>query len=391
MRKSTVRFKKLFYPEMLGIYIAVYGIVSFIVCRTLSLKFQNIGCSFLSLFLWCIFSLSISFGALFKKVLGKKINLSGNSEKILLVLSLSIVSMLFFIQLISITKNIFLAVMLVFLAFLIPYTVFAVVENYLLSFIAGICMVLFSFSIFGIPLIEGTHLELYRNLNPLFLAGFGIALISAILLFPRRKFCFFVLAVLAIISTYRAFFACVVLCYLALYFFVKNRKTADTKYLPALLIVLFGVIVFLGMIIVKTSYSSWKLGPIETCTYRMAFTFSTFERVVNASFPFGYTLFASLSQSVPGKLICKIAYNCDSNINAGFFGIIVMDLGIFAGLIAFLIGVLLQYLFEKNKKFYSFYFATTLSFLDIGISIYYFLIATHLCLLGAVLKNEGSS
>lgn len=391
MRKSTVRFKKPFYPEMLGIYIAVYGIVSFVVCRALSSSFQNITCSFLSLFLWCIFSLLIFFGAFLKKALGKRINLSGNIEKILLVLSLSIISVLFFIQMLSVTKNVFLAVMLAFLTLLIPYAIFTTAKNYLLCFIAGTCMVLFSFSIFGIPLVEGAHLELYRNLNPLFLAGFGIALISAILLFPRRKFCFFVLAVLAIISTYRAFFACVILCYLALYFFVEKRKTATTKYLPVLLIVLFVVISFLGMIIVKTSYSSWKLGAIETCTYRMAFTFSTFERVVNASLPFGYTLFASLSQSIPGKLICKIAYNCNSNINAGFFGIAVMDLGVFAGIIAFLIGILSRYLFEKNKKFYSFYFATTLSFLDIGISIYYFLIATHICLLGAVLKNEGSS
>ncbi len=216
-------------------------------------------------------------------------------------------------------------------------------------YVAGVFAMLLSFSIFGVPLLEGTHRDFMRNLNPLFVSGYALSLISLANEYRRRRYLALPLLLIALLSTYRMLIALPLL----LIFFLERK---DARLVAALVLLL----------------SLYALSSSDVSS-RLSFTFNTFDRVVEmCHFSCG---FGSCMNIDHGKAISMLVYGYEASINAGLFGVLFFDAGVLSLLFFFLVGVFLGKMEGKDEALM---LSLTLSLLDIGITYFYLYILSLL-------------
>lgn len=378
---------KLTTPHVVSVFIALYGIVSYISCIDPFIKAvnQKISCSPFSLFIWILLVFSICLGEMISLNLYK-------IAKVVLFISLSAT----FIAIFSVYGSFVLTSFTFIFLILAAYYIIFYEKSYSRSVVIGFALMLVSLLFIGIPLLKGTHAQFILNLNPIFVTGYGVTLFSLIFLWPKHKPVWILFILLSVITTYRALIVFPVLVLIFLYLENKEKTRARTKFsmekkiFLILAIVLFLIFILISEYFIRASlHETWKLDMLRSAEYRAAFTFSTFDKIVSASFPFGYSFMITLFSANTGKLICEIAYSCGSTINAGMFAQFFIDMGILSFGVFLLIGKILRDLYERDFRTYAIASSLLLSSLDIGISIYSLSLLTILWI--KVLEDERNS
>ncbi len=384
MKKYIHRFE-LTSPFTVSAIITLYGLLSYIFCVDPFIRAYNqkVICSPFSLSIWIILSFSIYLG-------GKiSLNLYKISKGILFISLLAVLIAIF-----SVYRSFILALFAFIFLILLTYYILYYERKYERSLVIGLVIMCISLLFTGIPLLKGTHEQFILNLNPIFIGGYGIALISLVFLWPRYKPIWILFILFSIFTTYRAFIAFPVIAFIFLYLESREKIWRKTKFLTRDKIFLFSIILLFLILILTSEYfvrtsfqTSWELGILRSAEYRAASTFSIFDIIISKSFPFGYSPMVTLFSSNTGKLICEIAYSCSSTINAGIFAPFFIDMGILSFIVFLLIGKILRDLYEKNFKFYAFASSLLISSLDIGVSIYFLSLLTILWVRGIEKKD----
>ena len=367
MKGFTILYK-LITPQIISLFIIIYGILSYLFCIDPFIKDLNpkISCSPFSLFLWILFALSLYLGSIASQSIDKFV------KNIFAISLLGI-----FIALFSVFKNLILVLFIFIFLISTSYYILFYEKIYTRSLWIGFALMSISLLFTGVPLLKGTHSQFIFNLNPVFIVGYSIALLSLIFLWPRYNYIWILFILFSVISTYRVLIV-IPIFILFLLFFEKKEKNKERKNfsIKKKIFLIFAIILFLFLILVSEYFirsnlhDTWKLDILRSAEYRAAFTFSTFDKIISASLPFGYSFMITLFSPNTGKLICEIAYSCNSTINAGIFAPFFIDMGILSLIIFFLIGKILRDLYERNFRIYSVAFSLLISSIDIGISIY---------------------
>ena len=382
--KKYIPQSKLTSPFIVFILIALYGIFSYLFCIDPFIKAYNpkIVCSPFSLFIWIIFAFSVYLGGMISLNLYK-------IAKAILFISLSAT----FIAIFSVYRSFVLTLSAFIFLLLSAYYILFYEKSYSRSLIIGFVLMLVSMLFVGIPLLKGTHEQFILNLNPIFVTGYGIAFLSLVFLWPKYKHVWILFILFSVVTTYRALIAFPIIVFIFLFLENKEKTRRKTKFSTKEKIFLVSIIfLFLASMVISEYFvrtglqDTWKLDILRSAEYRAASTFSTFDRIISKLFPFGYSPMITLFSANTGKLICKIAYSCDSTINAGMFAPFFIDMGVLSFGIFLLIGKILRDLYERDFRIYAVASSLLLSSLDIGISIYFLSLLTILW--NKVLEDE---
>lgn len=212
--------------------------------------------------------------------------------------------------------------------------------------------------------------------------------------FYRKKalYVVFLMVILSLLGGFKGdLFAILVASSIAGFLTFKLNK----KHLIIIFLLVFIAISIEGAYIAKISYKTWKIPFYYYLFYRAGFTFSIFAKIVEISFPFGYSHFACFLTSKSFPAILAEMFGEKAMLTSTFLGAMMFDSGIIGVLIsAILTGVYLSYMYKGKSvyaiAFYSIALAHVLALIELTplIQDYVFLLLLlylRLCL------EEGSS
>jgi len=273
----------------------------------------------------------------------------------------------------------FIAIPLNFLVFMVCFTFFRLKNNFIYLFFIGAVIFVLNLFIMGVPLLKPLlHYELTKIINPLFVIGLYLMLFSFVRLYTQDKkigrITFLLLLLLVILSTYRSYVGIVTLTWLFLELksLKKNRKSIFNGkamfFWSIAIIFMFTIFGLIGYLL-QTTKIIWKLDPLRSFEYRIAFTTHIFNGLVERSFPLGYSFGKTLILTEPGKYVCNL-YNCTTRLTSTIMGEVMLDFGLIGVFITmFIIGAIVQSFYKKDYAIFSLLIAHLIAVIEIGANI----------------------
>lgn len=264
-----------------------------------------------------------------------------------------------------------------------------------LMFLGGLAVFLANMLLVGIPLLNpALHNELLTVLNLPFIFGFYVMIYSSVRFFAERKDVsrgfLLIILIFSILSTFRSYMVIAFFTWLFLELGGRGRVN-PRKILPlaAVLIAAFFAAVFIGHSLALVGRGEWSLGPLRTAEYRIGFTNTVFNDVVERAFPWGYSFGESLEKPF-GLYTCHVLYGCEGRLTSALLGEPMMDFGLPAVLIVMVFtGAVLQGLYRRDYPLYALLMAHLIIALEISAGYFFVLIFAYLGYLGGWKRSQN--
>ena len=240
--------------------------------------------------------------------------------------------------------------------------------------------------IFAIGIMSFMALVIIHNAIPLFnypvrmsLSADPLRLISmgALVYGGINNIYYFIIAfILLILLGYKMG---VLIVFIAFLIYKYQTKKIKIKYILLSIMGLIGLLALMSKAILYTSNQNWNIGVFGILSYRAYFDMMVLEKIIN----YPYMLLGTISLNPIGEgLIATtlLGYSNPHNITSTLFGPILLDFGLWGGLLfAFLLGLLSKLIYEGDRKLYAIYASILLSMCEVGIN-YGFLIVMFVML-----------
>ncbi|MEM5804552.1 MAG: hypothetical protein QXU82_01760 [Candidatus Aenigmatarchaeota archaeon] len=260
--------------------------------------------------------------------------------------------------------------------------------DFLKLFLAGVALLILNMAAFGVPLLNvQLHVASSRGFlgfadftNPVFIAGFYLALYSLVRLHARadrRMFWLLAAALLALaaLSSFRLYPTLVLITAVLLEMKSSAPKPRQMLLLSLIAVAFVGFFLLVGSSL-ETAKGNEIGGPLEVAEYRAGFTLHVFDDIVKKSFPLGYAFGSTYFTAGGGDMaICGLLYGCTSRITSTAFGEIMLNFGLpGVFLLAFFMAAVLGKLYEKDYPLYALGMANAIAAIEIGMNVPFMLL-----------------